>query len=103
MSKFGVGVGEEFPVEDAKPPQSGGPEQPERRRHWRGHHLLHVLTRLALIALMISAIAWLFRPHYAFYPDPYFPYAAYGYPHHFFFPFFPVLLVAILLAFAWRR
>ena len=56
--------------------------------------------RVAVIALIISAIVWLFRaPHF-------YPYAADAvrpYPHHFFFPFFPILLVLLLFAVLRRR
>lgn len=105
MAKFGIGVGEEFPVDDAKtpptPPPDPGDDRRERRHHWRRHRFLHVLTRVALFALIVSAIAWLFRPHYFY--GPYAPYAFHPYPHHVFFPFFPVLLIGLLVAFAWRR
>ena len=104
MAKYGVGVGEDFPVEEPKNPPPPEDDD-ERRKHWRHrrrHYLLHVLTRVALIALIISAIAWLFRPQY-FSPGPYAPYAFYPYPHHFFFPFFPVLLITLLIVFAVRR
>jgi uncharacterized membrane protein len=57
--------------------------------------LLHILTRVALIALIISAIVWMFRPH-GFYPGPYASYAFHPYPHHF---FFPVLLLVLLIVF----
>ena len=104
MTKFGIGVGEDFPVDEPNnpPPPEDDDERRKMRRHWRRHHSLHVLTRIALIALVITGIAWLFRPHY-FSAGPYAPYAFYPYPHHFYFPFFPVLLIAVLLAFAWRR
>jgi len=107
MAKFGVGVGEDFPVNEPDPgtPTPPHPKDVERRRrHRRWHHVFHVLLRVALILLVISAIAWLFRPAY-FYPlpYPYAPYAPYLYPHHFFFPFFPILLITLLIAFAWRR
>src|SRR5882672_2834158 len=105
MAKFGIGVGEEFPVDEPNnpPPPENDDERRKMRRHWRRHHLLHLLTRIALLALIVSAIAWLFRPHYFYAGGPYAPYAFYPYPHHFFFPVFPVLLIAFLLAFAWRR
>jgi hypothetical protein len=103
MAKFGIGVGEEFPVDEpANPPPADDDEERRRRRHWRLHHWLHLLTRVALIALIISAIVWMFRPR-GFYPGPYAPYAFHPYPHHFFFPFFPILLVVLLIAFARRR
>src|SRR5256885_2138761 len=108
MSKIGIGVGEEFPVDDAKTPPPPPPEESEgddgQRRYWRRHHWLHILTRVALIAFVIAAIVWMFTPHY-FFPGPYAgvpPYRFYPYPHFFFFPFFPILLVAFF-AFAWRR
>src|SRR5258706_2891751 len=106
MAKFGIGVGEEFPVDEAAPPNPPPPDNDEerkrRRRHWRLHWVLHLLTRVALIALIVSGIVWLFRPHY-FYPGPYAPYAFHPYPHHFFFPFFPCLLVLLLFAVLRRR
>jgi len=103
MTKFGIGVGEEFPDEDARPPDPPSPED-TALRHWRRFHFLHLLTRIALVALVVSALVWLFRPRGHFYPDPYlFPYGFYPYPHHFFFPFFPVLLVGLLIAFLLRR
>jgi hypothetical protein len=104
MAKYGIGVGEEFPVDEPNnpPPPEDDDERRKMRRRWRRHHFLHLLTRIALIALVITGIAWLFRPHY-FSPGPYAPYAFYPYPHHFFFPFFPVLLIGLLIAFAWRR
>jgi len=108
MSKIGIGIGEDFPVEDAKTPPIPPPDGPQsddaRRRHWRWRFFLHVLTRIAFIALIIAAIVWMFSPHY-FSPGPYAhlpPYGYYPYPHHFFFPFFPILLIAFFV-FAWRR
>ncbi len=109
MSKIGIGVGSEFPVDDANappPPPANGATGGDngRRRSWRGHLVLHILTRLAFIALVIAAIVWMFSPHY-FYAGPYaqLPSRAYPYPHHFFFfPFFPILLIA-LFALVWRR
>src|SRR3981081_1067961 len=97
MAKFGIGVGEEFPVDEPpNPPIPDDDDERRRRHHWRLHHWLHLLTRVAVIALIISAIVWLFRaPHF-------YPYAADAvrpYPHHFFFPFFPILLIVLLIAF----
>src|ERR1700704_1066724 len=104
MTKFGIGVGEDFPVDEPNnpPPPEDDDERRKMRRHWRRHHSLHVLTRIALIALVITGIPCLFRPAY-FPAGPYAPYAFYPYPHHFYFPFSPILLIAVLLAFAWRR
>jgi hypothetical protein len=107
MTKIGIGVGEEFPVDDATTPPALPPgdsnDDDGGRRHWRRRVLLHVLTRIAFISLVIAAIVWMFSPRY-FYPGPYAnlpPY--YLHPHHFFFfPFFPILLIA-LFALAWRR
>jgi hypothetical protein len=101
MAKFGIGVGEEFPVDEPpNPPPPDDDEERRRRRHWRWHFVLHLLTRVALLALIISAIVWLFRaPHF-------YPYAAdafHPYPYHFFFPIFPVLLIVLLIAFARRH
>ena len=108
MSKYGIGVGEEFPVDEPanpSPPESDD-DRRKRRSRRRGYSFLHVITRIVLITLVISAIACLFGPHY-YYPDsfaPYrsYPYPYYPYPHHFYFPFFSVLLVVVLIAFAWR-
>src|SRR5882762_5515378 len=105
MAKFGIGVGEEFPVDEAAPPNPPPPDDDERhrrRRHGRWHSVLHLLTRVAVLALIVSAIVWMFRPH-GFYAGPYAPYAFHPYPHHFFFPFFPVLLIVALIVFARRR
>ena len=105
MAKFGIGVGEEFPVEEAGPPGPPNPEDSEhRRRRWRRFYFLHLLMRIAFVALIVSALVWLFRPVRPFYPDPYLlPYGLNPYPHHFFFPFFPVLLVGLLIALLLRR
>ena len=105
MSKIGIGVGEEFPVEDAKTPPTPPQEEPENddgeRRHWRRHRWLHILTRVAFIALVIAAIVWMFTPNY-FLPGPYAqvpPYRFYPYPHFFFFPFFPRYSTSIFFSF----
>jgi hypothetical protein len=107
MAKFGVGVGEEFPVDEPSKtePQTQGPERPCGPCGFGyrsgGRHFTHVLFRVAIIALVIAGIASLFRPH--FYPYAYGPYGYYPYPHHFFFfPFFPVLLIGLFILFAWR-
>jgi uncharacterized membrane protein len=108
MAKFGVGVGEEFPVDE--PPQGEpNPRNSERSCGWHRHdhggrfgwlHVtLHVLFRLAIIALVIAAAWALFRPHNFAYA----PYGFYPYHHHFFFPFFPVLLIALVFFFARRH
>lgn len=102
MAKFGIGVGEEFPVDEAAPARPDDDEERKRGRQWRLHHWLHLLTRVALIALIVSAIVWLFRPR-GFYPGPYAPYAVHLYPYHFLFPIFPVLLIVLLIAFARRH
>ena len=102
MTKIGVGVGEEFPVDEPPPPKPD-PERDAaleaRERYWRRHHYLHVATRVAFIALIAALIVWMFvAPLYVA------PIAASGAVHHphFFFPFFPLLLI-LLFAFAWRR
>ncbi len=103
MAKYGIGVGEEFPV-DEPPQRQPTPESEEmlaeRRRRMKHHHILHVATRLAVIALIVSFIVWMFMPHPiaigAAAP------AGYAFHRHFFFPFFPLLLIFVL-AMAWRR
>ncbi|HEY5237946.1 MAG TPA: hypothetical protein VIJ62_06145 [Rhizomicrobium sp.] len=107
MSKYGIGVGEEFPVDESpnSPPENIN-EARMRSRYRRSHHFYRLLARIALITLVISMIACLFGPHY-YYPDSFVTYRSYPnpyfvYPHHFFFPLFSMLLVAILIAFVWR-
>src|SRR5258706_14212040 len=106
MAKFGIGVGEEFPVDEAAPPNPPPPDNDEerkrRRRHWRLHWVMHLLTRVALIALIVSGIVWLVRPQ-SFHSGPYAPYAFYPYPQHFIFPLFPILLILLLFAVLRRR
>ena len=100
MAKFGVGVGEEFPVDEpAQPPQQSRERYCGRHGHRLGwlHLSLHVLFRVAIIVLVIAAAVSLFRPH------PYGPDGFHPYPHHFLFPFFPVLLIVLVLAFVRRR
>jgi uncharacterized membrane protein len=68
-------------------------------RRW--HFFFHVLGRVAVIALVVFGIAWLFQPHgYHYFHGPYVFYPAH---HFFFFPFFPVLLIVLLLLFARGR
>ena len=103
MTKFGIGVGEEFPVEEP-PPGRPDPEREAalaaRDRYRRQHHYLHVATRIAVIALLVAFIVWMFVPHpYITAPGAV---GGYGFHRHFFFPFFPLLLI-LLFAFAWRR
>jgi nitrate reductase NapE component len=86
VSKIGIGIGEDFPVEDAKtppiPPPDGPGSDDARRRHWRWHFFLHLVTRIAFIALIIAAIVWMFSLHY-FSPGPYAHLPPYGYyPYH---------------------
>lgn len=93
MPKIDIAAGEEFPASEppAIPPESGPP-----RHRFRWHFALHLLTRLAFLALLIGALVWMFHG----YGEPvsgYGPYAAR--PHHFFFPF----LLLLLLIFAFRR
>jgi hypothetical protein len=101
MAKYGIGVGEEFPVSDPPPPPSPpNPPDDDHHRHRGWHIALHVITKIALFALVVGALVWLFQPHgvhgyfgpYAYYPA-----------HHFFFPFFPILLLVLFLSFAFRR
>ena len=104
MAKFGVGVGEEFPVDEpaASPPPAAAEHACGRHGHntrlrWL-HLTLHVLFKVAVIALVIAAAVSLLRPHdVAIPPNEFSPYH-----HHGFFPFFPVLLI-VLLVFALRR
>jgi hypothetical protein len=110
MTKIGVGVGEEFPVEeppkaDASQTETAGPRGPHAcgwngtsRRHGWVHVTLSVLLKLAIIGFVAAAAVSLFTAHrfadgaYGYYP----------YPHHFFFPFFPILFLVLIL-FAFRR
>ena len=101
MAKFGIGVGEEFPINEppGRGPSESEADYAERRRHWRRHYWLHVATtRIAVIALIVAFIVWMFIPQ----PMPVLPDGArgyYGYRHHFF-PF-PLLMI-LLFALAWR-
>ena len=108
MAKVGVGVGEEFPVEEAGPSGSASDPNGSKRHcgrgghghgHGRWHFAGHVLFRLAILALLIGAVLSFFGRHY----DHASLHGFYPYPHHFFFPFFPVLLIGLLLALLWRR
>jgi hypothetical protein len=98
MAKFGIGVGEEFPVDDPPPrsPNESDADRAERRRYWRQHHYLHLATRLAVIALIVAFIVWMFIPHATYTV----PAGAPRYYRHFFFPF-PLLLI-LLFVLAWR-
>lgn len=90
MAKFGIGVGEEFPAGDPSPDRLP-PDHRHRRGGW--HITLHIALRLAVIALVIGAFVWLFHGFGG-------PYAG---PHRYgFFPFFPLLII-VLLIFALRR
>ena len=110
MAKFGIGVGEEFPVDDAsprnpQPPRKDDSEERRRRRRW---HVVHLLTRFVFLALIVSLIVWLFVPHghmHDYLGHDYFGHDSfYPYHHHFFlFPWFPILLIVFLFAFARRR
>ena len=94
MAKFGIGVGEEFPAGEPSP-ETPPPER--RHRHSGWHIALHIAARLAVVALVIGAAVWLFHGFGGPYPGPYAGYHRYG-----FFPFFPLLLI-VLLIFALRR
>ena len=102
MSKFGIGVGEEFPVDDAPPPKTPPEGENWRPRHSGWHFFFHVVAKLALVALVIGGLFWLFHaPGYGYFHGPY---AFTPYPHHFFFfPFFPILFLVLLIGFAFRR
>jgi hypothetical protein len=106
MTKYGIGVGNEFPVDESHnpPPPENDDERWERRRRWHRYRFFRLLMWAGLITLIVCAIACPFQPHY-FYPGPIAPYTYYPYPYsyHFLFSFIPVLLVAVLIAFAWRR
>ena len=105
MAKLDVGVGEEFPVDEAKPREPATEtNEPERGcgRGWHGHHhgrwhfIGHVLFRLAILGLLIGGVMSFFRWH-----DMHDSlHAVYPYPHHFFAPlFWIVLLIALVF---WR-
>ena len=103
MAKFGIGVGEEFPVNEppARNASESDADYAERRRYWRQHHYLHLATRLAVVALIVSFIVWMFIPHPPMpMPMPAGMHGPYGFHHHFFFPF-PLLLI-VLFVLAWR-
>jgi hypothetical protein len=97
MAKFGIGVGEEFPVDEppARNPSENDADWAERRRYWRQHYYLHLATRLAVIALIVAFIVWMFIPH-ATYTVPAGTPAYYGFHRHFFFPF-PLLLILLFV------
>lgn len=99
MTKFGIGVGEEFPVDDAAPrgPQ-GSQDARGDHRHGLRHRLFHGVRRLTFLALLVSAIVWLLRSLDV--AGPHGPYAFHPGPHH---VFFPVLLIVLLVAAAWRH
>ena len=100
MAKFGIGVGEEFPVDEPPPrnPAESDADYAERRRYWRQHYYLHLATRLAVIALIVAFIVWMFiPPPMVTVPDG--AHAYYGYHRHFF-PF-PLLFI-LLFVLAWR-
>jgi len=101
MAKFGIGVGEEFPVNEppARNASESDADYAERRRYGRHHHYLHLATRLAVVALIVSFIVWMFIPHPPM-PMPAGMHGPYGFHHHFFFPF-PLLLI-VLFVLAWR-
>ena len=100
MSKFGVGVGEEFPVED---PEGLGPkplteeEKALRLRFMKRHFWLGLVIRLAFVGMLAGSMVWLFRNNH-------FDQTAFAaHHHHGFFPFFPFLLLMMFLMFAYRR
>jgi hypothetical protein len=100
MAKLGVGVGEEFPVDEAAPkdPSQTNESEPHCGRGWGHHHgrwhfAGHVLFRLAIVGLLIAGVMSFFVRHdihdgfHGFHP----------YPHHFFFPFLAIALLAVLV------
>ena len=93
MSKFGIGVGEEFPAGDP-PPNNLEPIRPHRHNAW--HFAFHITARVAFLALLIGALFWAFHS----FGGPY-PAAARWHAH--FFPFFPILLLLVLLFVGRRR
>jgi hypothetical protein len=97
MAKFGIGVGEEFPVDEppARNPSENEADYAVRRRYWRQHFYLHLATRLAFIALIVAFIVWMFIPHAAV-PLADGAQGYYGYRHHYFFPF-PLLLILLFV------
>jgi hypothetical protein len=104
MPKIGIGVGEEFPAQEP-PPHTSEPEKPHRHGRW--NIAGRIILKIAFVVLAISLIGWLFHAFagpfawhgpYAYGPYGYHP----GWHGHFFFPFFPILLV-LLLTFAFRR
>jgi len=111
MAKLGVGVGEEFPVDEAAPKEPTQETNESQSRcgggghwhgpgHWHGHgrwHFAgHVLFRLAILGLLIGGALSFFGRHYDH--DSF--HAIYPYPHHFFFPFFWIALLVALVF--WR-
>ena len=111
MAKFGIGVGEDFPVDEPKPGETPQPDGARRscagRRHgWRGHHrfgFLPFLFRILFVVAVIGAVSFLFHPHfYPWYPAPYSYGGYYPYAPHFGF-FFPGLLIFVLVILAFRH
>jgi hypothetical protein len=126
MAKLGVGVGEEFPVDEAAPKEpapestgsdSGGSDSGGSGRcgggHWHGrgpshwhshgrwHFAGHVLFRLAILALLIGGALSFFGRHF----DGPHGFAPYPHHHFFFFPFFWIALIVALVFWRghWRR
>ena len=98
MSKFGICVGEEFPIDDAAPRPPSEPDGETHCRRGRWHRVFHWAARLTFLALMVSAIVWLLRPRE--FDGVHGPYMFHPGHHHVVFPF---LLLALLFLVAWRR
>jgi hypothetical protein len=69
MAKLGVGVGEDFPVDDGKPEGCPHPDWHREHHHWFGGHgdypafgppqLIKIVAALALAGLVIFAVTHL--------------------------------------------
>ena len=66
MSKIGIGVGDEFPLDESRPQQDRHAWKHERARHWRHHHghhhhghhhRRHGFGRLAFLLVVAGIVA----------------------------------------------